>query len=107
MTLLVNRIICYFMNKNNKVLKLSLNEELLLLQSLSYRIEYYKDLLVQRPDDKLYKECLKDLKSLKKTFETLLGRTKRNNPVKMPSKQVALAMAKAVVLTQAKNLNSG
>ena len=95
------------MNKKNKVLKLSVNEELLLLQSLSYRIEYYKDKLIQQPDDKLYKKCLKDLKSLEKTFETLLGRTKRNNPVKMPSKQVALAMAKAVVLTQAKNLNSG
>jgi hypothetical protein len=88
------------MNKKNKVLKLSLNEELLLLQSLSYRIEYYKDKLVQQPEDKLYKKCLKDLKSLEKTFETLLGKTKRNNPVNIPSKQVALAMAKAVVLTQ-------
>ena len=64
------------MNKKNKVLKLSLNEELLLLQSLSYRIEYYKDKLVQQPEDKLYKKCLKDLKSLEKTFENdLLGTT--------------------------------
>ena len=44
---------------------------------------------------------------MSKIIDRLLGRTKRNNPVKMPSKQVALAMAKAVVLTQAKNLNSG
>jgi|TARA_R100001530_G_scaffold62589_1_gene45104 hypothetical protein len=94
------------MNKNNKVLKLSLNEELLLLQSLSYRIEYYKDLLVQRPDDKLYKKCLKDLKSLEKTFETLLGRTKRNNPVKLPSKQMASVMAKGIIAQQVNDLNS-
>jgi len=94
------------MNKNNKVLKLSLNEELLLLQSLSYRIEYYKDLLVQRPDDKLYKKCLKDLRSLEKTFETLLGRTKRNNPVKLPSKQMASVMAKGIIAQQVNDLNS-
>ena len=94
------------MNKKNKVLKLSLNEELLLLQSLSYRIEYYKDLLVQRPDDKLYKKCLKDLKSLEKTFETLLGRTKRNNPVKLPSKQMASVMAKGIIAQQVNDLNS-
>tara|TARA_R110002020_G_scaffold473438_1_gene702678 strand:+ start:412 stop:699 length:288 start_codon:yes stop_codon:yes gene_type:complete len=94
------------MNKNNKVLKLSLNEELLLLQSLSYRIEYYKDLLVQQPDSKLYKKCLKDLKGLEKTFETLLDKTKRNNPVKMPSKQMASVMAKALIAKQVNDLNS-
>tara|TARA_R100001143_G_C3275291_1_gene94138 strand:- start:268 stop:531 length:264 start_codon:yes stop_codon:yes gene_type:complete len=55
---------------------LTYNQVCLIGQSVDYRINFYKDKLVQEPNDKLYLKCLKELQGLKKQTDRLQGKTK-------------------------------
>jgi hypothetical protein len=55
---------------------LTYNQVCLIGQSIDYRINFYKDKLVQEPNDKLYLKCLKELQGLKKQTDRLQGKKK-------------------------------
>ena len=59
-----------------KLDNLTYNQVCLIGQSINYRINLYKDKLVQEPNDKLYLKCLKELQGLKKQTDRLQGKTK-------------------------------
>ena len=59
-----------------KLDNLTYNQVCLIGQSIDYRINFYKDKLVQEPNDKLYLKCLKELQGLKKQTDRLQGKTK-------------------------------
>ena len=61
---------------------LTYNQVCLIGQSIDYRINFYKDKLVQEPNDKLYLKCLKELQGLKKQTDRLQGKTKISNAEK-------------------------
>jgi len=59
-----------------KLDNLTYNQVCLIGQSIDYRINFYKDKLVQGPNDKLYLKCLKELQGLQKQTDRLQGKTK-------------------------------
>ena len=61
---------------------LTYNQVCLIGQSIDYRINFYKDKLVQEPNDKLYLKCLKELQGLKKQTDRLQGKTKMSSSEK-------------------------
>ena len=61
---------------------LTYNQVCLIGQSINYRINLYKDKLVQEPNDKLYLKCLKELQGLKKQTDRLQGKTKMSSSEK-------------------------
>ena len=61
---------------------LTYNQVCLIGQSVDYRINFYKDKLVQEPNDKLYLKCLKELQGLKKQTDRLQGKKKMSNQEK-------------------------
>ncbi len=65
-----------------KLDNLTYNQVCLIGQSINYRINLYKDKLVQEPNDKLYLKCLKGLQGLKKQTDRLQGNTKMSSSEK-------------------------
>ena len=65
-----------------KLDNLTYNQVCLIGQSINYRINLYKDKLVQEPNDKLYLKCLKGLQGLKKQTDRLQGKTKMSSSEK-------------------------
>ena len=65
-----------------KLDNLTYNQVCLIGQSINYRINFYKDKLVQEPNDKLYLKCLKELQGLKKQTDRLQGKTKMSSSEK-------------------------
>jgi len=65
-----------------KLDNLTYNQVCLIGQSIYYRINFYKDKLVQEPNDKLYLKCLKELQGLKKQTDRLQGKTKMSSSEK-------------------------
>ena len=68
--------------KKYKLDNLTYNQVCLIGQSINYRINFYKDKLVQEPNDNLYTKCLKELEGLKKQIDRLQGKTKMSNSEK-------------------------
>ncbi len=68
--------------KKYKLDNLTYNQVCLIGQSINYRINFYKDKLVQKPNDNLYTKCLKELEGLKKQIDRLQGKTKMSNSEK-------------------------
>ena len=69
-------------NNTYKLDNLTYNQVCLIGQSINYRINFFKDKLVQGPYAKLYLKCLKELQGLQKQTDRLQGKKKMSGSEK-------------------------